>query len=308
MMVVSGGKRFSMVQLKYSLKSLDFLQYMHIYFGISLVVLSISFISLLLFQLRPGIDFTGGSLIELAIDAQVDPEELQADLADIANISNIQPSDGGIILRGKDISSEKNSQIQALIEANYGPVEEIRFETVGPTLGQELLRKTLYAVLLGSLAIMAYVAYQFKQLMYGACAILAMLHDTFIVIGIFSLLGHFYGVEVDTLFVTAILTTLSFSIHDTIVVYDRIRESLHRSGIEDFKAIVNKAIAETLSRSINNSMTIIFMLTALFLLGGESIRWFVFALLIGTITGTYSSTFTAAPLLVLWQRIQRRTE
>ena len=134
-----------------------------------------------------------------------------------------------------------------------------------------------------------------------------MFHDTFIVLGVFSLLGHFANIEVDTLFVTALLTTLSFSVHDTIVVYDRIRESLKRHPKAAFEDIVNLSVAETLGRSVNNSLTIIFMLVALFLLGGVTTRWFVLALLIGTISGTYSSTFTAAPLLVVWENwLQRR--
>jgi len=297
------------MKAKQYILTLDFLKFMPIYFGISLTVLSISIISLILFQLKPGIDFTGGSLLELSIESsegELLPETLQSDVEDFANISSVQPSEGNFIFRGQNLTSETNQQIQQVLSDKYGQVEELKFETVGPTLGKELLQKTLVAVVLGSIVIMTYVAYQFKELKYGVCAILAMFHDTLIVIGAFSLLGHFYNVEVDTLFVTAILTTLSFSIHDTIVVYDRIRESLHRSGISEFRPIVNKAIVETLSRSINNSMTIIFMLTALFLLGGDSIRWFVFALLVGTITGTYSSTFTAAPLLVLWEKFFKR--
>jgi len=135
---------------------------------------------------------------------------------------------------------------------------------------------------------------------------LAMFHDTFVMLGVFSLLGHFLGVEVDTLFVTAMLTILSFSVHDTVVVYDKIRDSQKRFPKANFVDLVDKAVTETLPRSINNSMTIIFMLVALWLLGGESIKWFAFALLIGTISGTYSSTFTAAPLLVIWKNLKKK--
>jgi preprotein translocase subunit SecF len=150
------------------------------------------------------------------------------------------------------------------------------------------------------------VAYRFKNFKYGISAVLAMFHDSLIVLGTFSLLGHFMGVEVDTLFVTALLTILSFSVHDTIVVYDRIRESLRNFPRAKFYDLVNKAVNETLARSINNSMTIIFMLLALWLMGGETTKWFVFALLIGTVTGTYSSTFTAAPLLILWDNLHQK--
>jgi preprotein translocase subunit SecF len=156
--------------------------------------------------------------------------------------------------------------------------------------------------------ILLYVAYRFRQLKYGICAIIAMFHDTLILLGSFSLLGHFANLEVDTLFVTAVLTTLSFSVHDTIVVYDRIRESLRRHPNASFEDIVSLSVAETLGRSLNNSLTIIFMLIALVLFGGVTTRWFVLALLIGTIAGTYSSTFTAAPLLVVWENIRNRKQ
>ncbi|MGB9613597.1 MAG: protein translocase subunit SecF, partial [Candidatus Margulisiibacteriota bacterium] len=154
--------------------------------------------------------------------------------------------------------------------------------------------------------ILLYVAWRFKDKKFGICAILAMFHDSLVLLGSFSLLGHFFGVEVDTLFVTAMLTILSFSVHDTVVVYDRIRESQKNLPHLPFEQLVNKAVTETLVRSLNNSLTIIFMLVALFLLGGETIRWFVAALLIGTISGTYSSPFTAAPLLVIWEQLKSK--
>jgi len=179
-------------------------------------------------------------------------------------------------------------------------VSEARFETVGATLGAELVRNTITGIAIAAFLILTYIAWRFKDRMYGVCAVLAMLHDMLILLGVFSILGHFFDVEVDALFVTAVLTILSFSVHDTIVVYDRIRESIRKYPKEDFIMLVNRAVSETLVRSLNNSLTIIFMLLALLLLGGESIRWFVFALLIGTLAGTYSSTFTAAPLVALW--------
>ena len=185
-------------------------------------------------------------------------------------------------------------------------MSELRYETVGPVMGRELLIKTLTALVLAAVGITLYIAYRFRSLKYGISAVLAMFHDTLVVIGVFSLLGRFFGVEVDTLFVTALLTIMSFSVHDTIVVYDRIREIAKKNSGTPYIDIVNKAVTETLSRSINNSMTIIFALLALWLLGGETIKWFVFALLIGTITGTYSSTFTAAPILVVWDQLAHR--
>jgi preprotein translocase subunit SecF len=175
------------------------------------------------------------------------------------------------------------------------------FEYVGPSIGQETIRKTVISIILAVTTLLIYISFTFKKLKYGVCAILAMLHDTFILLGSFSLLGHFYGIQVDLLFVTAVLTTLSFSVHDTIVVFDRIRE-LSRSSSEEVSNI-NQAITDTIVRSLNNSLTIIFMLLALLLMGAESTKYFILALLIGTVIGTYSSTFTAAPLLTIWSKL-----
>ncbi len=168
------------------------------------------------------------------------------------------------------------------------------------------MQKTLIAVALATVFILAYIAYQFKDKMYGICAVLAMFHDTLILLGSFSLLGKFFGVEVDTLFVTAVLTTLSFSVHDTVVTYDSIRNAARKKSRAKFLELINTAINQTLIRNLNNSLTIIFMLVALVLLGGQTIRWFVVALLIGTIAGTYSSTFIATPLLLVWKDLEER--
>ncbi len=284
----------------------NFIKFTPLYFLLSGLIILPGLISLALFGLKPGIDFTGGSLLELhfADNQTITQQNVQETLGDAYTFSSIQfTPDRSLIIRSQELSPEEHQQILSALSDHYGQVEEVRFEAVGPTLGQQLLQKTYVAIFLAATAILFYVAWQFKELKYGVCAVLAMLHDTLVVLGIFSLLGHFYGVEIDTLFVTAVLTILSFSVHDTIVVYDRIRESLRHHRGASYIQIVNKAIVETLSRSINNSMTIIFMLTALYLLGGSTTKWFVFALLIGTITGTYSSTFTAAPLLVAWERL-----
>jgi len=288
--------------------TINFARFIPLYFVISAIFIIPGIYSLINYGLRPAIDFTGGSLLE--VDIEVDPQptdsEIINSLTDIIEISSIQRTSNSFIIRTKPLTQDLNQLIQTTLTDQFGPVTEIQFESVGPTLGQELLRKTVFAIILAAVAILIYVAYQFKELKYGVSAIVAMFHDTLIVTGVFSLLGHFFPVEVDTLFVTAILTILSFSVHDTIVVYDRIRETLRRHSQASFEQIVNKAIAETLTRSVNNSMTIIFMLSALYLLGGTSIKWFVFALLIGTITGTYSSTFTATPLLVVWERLAKK--
>lgn len=288
---------------------MNWMKYKWLFFLISAIVLVPGIISLVLFGLKPAIDFTGGSLLEIRTEKELDTKEVEQLIKEKEfEVLSIQTSgENQILIRLQPIEKEQAEEIKAALSEKYEEEPtEVRFETVGPTLGRELIRKTIWAIILVSGAIMGYVAWRFKDLKFGVCAILAMFHDTLILLGTFSLLGYFFGVEVDTLFVTAILTILSFSVHDTIVVYDRIRESQKLLPQASFEDLVNKAVTETLSRSVNNSMTIIFMLLALLLLGGTTIKWFVAALLIGTIAGTYSSTFTAAPLLVVWDQIVKK--
>jgi len=287
------------------------MKYKYLFFAISLLFLLPSVYFLSRYGLKPSLDFTGGTLLEISIDpnenASVSTNILEKLIQPLADINSIQETgDNSYIIRAQEFDSQTNQEIQANIRNNLGEPTEIRFETIGPTLGKELIKKTIIGILLASSFILLYVATRFKNYMYGICAILAMLHDTFILLGVFSFLGFYASVEIDALFVTALLTILSFSVHDTIVVYDRIRESIKLYPKMDFTSIVNQAVTETLGRSVNNSLTIIFMLASLYLLGGQTTKWFVFALLIGTISGTYSSTFTAAPLLVLWQEIKSK--
>ena len=288
-----------------------FMRFKLLYFALSLAVILPGAWSLVRFGLRPAIDFTGGALIELEIQPHEGKQVTESALRDLVGqdvevYAVQQTGEGTVMLRTKPISEDQKLAFTDRVKEQLGGVVERRFESVGPTIGRELLQKTVMAVVIAALLILIYVAYRFKELKYGICAILAMFHDTLVILGSFSLLGHFLGVEVDTLFVTAVLTILSFSVHDTIVVYDRIRESRKRHPQAHYEEIVNLAVAETLGRSLNNSLTIIFMLTALLLFGGVTIRWFAAALLIGTVTGTYSSTFTAAPLLVVWENFKRR--
>ena len=205
----------------------------------------------------------------------------------------------------KPVDKEKKEEILKALEQEFGQLEEVRFETVGPTLGKELLQKTLYAASLSVLCILLFIGWSFKDWYFGMAAVLAMLHDFFVLLGSFSLLGHFLGIEVDSLFVTAVLTTMSFSVHDTIVIFDRIREKRKLNPKLSFETQANIALTETMVRSLNNSFTIVFMLLSLILLGGETIRWFIIALLIGTMAGTYSSPFVAAPILAVLQRLKK---
>lgn len=298
---------------------INFMRFKWLYFLMSALVLLPGIFSLIFWGLKPAIDFTGGTILELRFSSQ--PASRQGGQSAISNqqlkevveekgfaVSSIQTTgEMTYLIRLKPITKDEAASIKAALAEKFEEMpQELRFETVGPILGQELLIKTLVAIVLAAGFILGYVAWAFKETKFGVCAILAMFHDSLVLLGIFSLLGHFQGVEVDALFFTAMLTILSFSVHDTVVVYDRIRESQRKLPGVPFVDLVNKAVTETLSRSLNNSLTIIFMLAALWLLGGVTIKWFVFALLIGTISGTYSSTFTAVPLLVIWDQIQKR--
>ncbi|OGV96513.1 protein-export membrane protein SecF [Microgenomates group bacterium RBG_16_45_19] len=297
---------------------LNFMKYRTWYYLLSAVVILPGLILLFFGGFKPAIDFTGGSLLEIQLPPAfpLTDTQLAAYLPSTVTLAAVvHTQENTLVLRTSPLNKNQADLfryhlatasaelVNATTTAQLAPMTEIRFETIGPTLGQELLQKTVVALLLAGSAILAYIAYRFKNLKYGVSAILAMFHDSFVVISLFALWGYFYGVEVDTLFVTALLTILSFSVHDTIVVYDRIRESAKRFPSVPYVHLVNLALTETIGRSINNSLTIIFMLLSLLLFGGVTIRWFVMALLIGTISGTYSSPFIAAPLLIEWDRL-----
>ncbi|MBT4124203.1 MAG: protein translocase subunit SecF [Candidatus Pacebacteria bacterium] len=278
-----------------------------LFFLISAIVLVPGIFSLLTVGLKPAIDFTGGTLLELHIDKDINEEKWKELAGEELALQSVQTSAGdNFILRGKPVSEEIKQNFVNKVSEEVGEVEVIRFETVGPILGQELIRKMLWAGLILIVFILLYVAKQFSDISFGVSAILAMLHDSLVVLGSFSLLGYFSGIEVDVLFVTALLTTLSFSVHDTIVVFDRIRELNRKYPKYSFEEMADRAVSETLVRSLNNSITILVMLLSLVLLGGQSIRWFSVALLIGAVTGTYSSTFTAVPLLVEWNKRSKK--
>lgn len=290
---------------------INFMKWRWLYFLISGLVIIPGLISLVLFGLKPAIDFTGGALLEVAVSGErtLSTDEVRQTASQLVEVASVQATaQRTFIVRTPPIADQQKNTILAALNTAYpeAGLTEVRFETVGPSLGRELLLKTVVGIVLAATVIMVYVARQFHELKYGVSAIISMLHDSLVLLGIFSLLGRFAGVEVDVLFVTALLTTLSFSVHDTIVVYDRIRELKQKHKALSLTEIVNAAVLQTLSRSLNNSFTIIFMLLALVLLGGVTIRWFAVALLIGAITGTYSSTFTAAPLILVWEDLSSK--
>ncbi len=204
-------------------------------------------------------------------------------------------------------TSGKFGEIAAALQAALGPIDSQRtLTTVGPVISQELTQQAILLVILGSIGILAWMTFRFRDVKFGATALVALLHDVVVVVGTFAILGTFFRVEIDALFVTAMLTVIGFSVHDTIVVYDRIRENKSRHAGEPFEQIVNHSVLQTFGRSINTSLTVVVTLSALLLFGGAAIRYFVLALLIGIVSGTYSSIFNASPLLVVWQNWEDR--
>lgn len=279
---------------------MNWMKHISIYFFLSALIIIPGVISLARYGLKLSIEFTGGSRLTL-VSVKSSPEAVLQSFKDYSPAVELNDKDG-LTLKMKEVSQENAQKIVDSTKQYNPDIKITSFETIGPALGGETVKKTVNALVISSVILLAYISFAFKQVKYGVSAVLAMFHDTIVLIGSFSLLGHFFGVEVDLLFVTAVLTILSFSVHDTIVVYDRIRELSHKNKHVEYASLVNQAVTETMVRSLNNSLTIIFMLVALFLIGGETTKYFALALLIGTVTGTYSSTFTAAPLLIVWNK------
>jgi len=286
-----------------------FSKYIWVYVCISALVLIPGMYSLVRFGLRPSVDFTGGTLLEMKFSKSLPAGTIESiaksEQFPVITVQTIGGSSYGI--RAGVATDEEITKFQTAIASKTGETPELlKKDTVGPILGSELLFKSVVASLLAVTAILLYVAYAFKNIKFGVSAILALIHDVLVVFGSFSLFGHFFGIEVDTLFMTAFLTTMSFSVHDTIVIFDRIREYRKKDPRGNIRDLSDIALNETMGRSLINSFTIIFMLLALVLMGGESVKWFAVALLIGTITGTYSSPFVATPLVILWDYLENR--
>lgn len=279
---------------------INFLKYRWLYFLISAIVIGAGLFSIVKWGFRYSIDFTGGSNFEFQMNKIVQKEKIQK-ILDINKIPvvSLKLQERNIMLRTKVIDQNKESSLKKDLESKLKiKITVLRSETVGPILGKEAINKTLVASILAIIGILIYMSFAFKGFNFAFSAVLAMFHDLLVVVGTYSLLCHFFGAEVDTMFVTAVLTTMSFSVHDTIVIFDKIREYHGEQKTLEMKSAANQALTETMVRSLNNSMTIVFMLLALTTMGGSTIRFFILTLLIGTITGTYSSPFVATPILV----------
>ncbi|MBN1585761.1 protein translocase subunit SecF [Candidatus Uhrbacteria bacterium] len=295
--------------------TLPIIKYRNVWFALSVGLVAASIGLLLSFGLRFGIDFTGGSLMELSFESR-------PDIQDVRNLFGesgypevtVQPvGDSEMLIRLPTLTEEAHQEAVVGLKGRFGEVEELRFESVGPTIGTEMSRKAVWSLLLVLVGIAAYVAFAFRKVSrpvaswkYGLITLIAaLLHDVLIPLGVMAAIGHFFLVEINSSFIAAILTILGFSVHDTIVVFDRVRENLLKTS-GAFEDIVERSVNETLARSVNTSVTTLFPLLAIAVFGGETIRWFAVTLIVGLIAGTYSSICLASPLLVVFQKRNRR--
>ena len=282
-----------------------------IWLSFSGVLVALSIVAILTWGLKFGIDFTGGSLLELQFkgEKQLSAVEIRESLQGLnLNSLTVQPTENNsVILRFKDDSEDVHQRVIEKI-SSLAEIEELRYETVGPSIGKELKSKSFNTIFLVLIIIVLYIALVFKKVSkpvsswkYGIASIVALFHDIIIVLGVFAVLGKFFNTEINTPFIAAILTLLGYSVNDTIIIFDRIRENLPKSS-ENFMNTINKSINQTLVRSINTSFTTILVLLAIIMFGGNSIRDFVLALAVGIFIGTYSSIFVASPILVWFDK------
>lgn len=297
--------------------NLKVIKYRNIWLSVSGLMVAVSIVFLMLWGLKFGLDFTGGSLLEIKFSgSQPTVTALQAQLSgEVVSSLTVQPTEDSMILRFQE-SDEATHQVilgalEKMPEAQAG-LEEVRFEAIGPSIGQELRSKAFWLMIFVLVVVIIYIGFAFQKVSkpvaswkYGVTAIIALFHDILITVGVFALLGKFYGVEINTSFVVALLTVLGYSVNDTIVVFDRTRENLPKSATS-FAETVNTSLNQTFVRSINTVITTLLALLAVLFFGGDSVRDFVLALIVGIFCGAYSSIFVASPLLVVWERWQQR--
>lgn len=284
----------------------NFMKFRPFFYFFSGTLILISAFSIIKWGFKPSIDFAGGTVWQVTFSRQVSNDNItKVFIADHLTLESINNSGKTYTLKFKNISANDKTELETGLKKMDPNFTEQSFETLGPSLGKELLNKTITAIILSAICLLIFIGTRFKDFTFGVGAIVSMLHDGFILIGAFSILGHFFGAELDALFVTALLTTLSASVHDTVVTFDRMRELRRKNFKMDWVELANQAVSEVIVRSLNTSMTVIFMLTALVLLGGASTKWFSLALLIGVICGVYSSTGIAIPT-VLFLKLKKK--
>jgi len=272
------------------------------------IVILIGIVSLATFGLKAGIELSSGSMMTVGFKQEVNQGELKQELASLGYTNAIiqRTGEGDFLLRLPELSDETRAELEAGLAAKFGAFEVKEFAKVSPLVATETTRNTAIAVAIAGIGILLYVTWAFRKmpdpLRYGTCAIIALVHDVLVVVGIFSILGHILGWEINLMFITGILAVIGYSVNDTVIIFDRIRENLLKAATSDFEVVVNNSLVETLGRSLNTSLTTLFVVLALLLFVGASIQNFAVVLLIGITAGTYSSICIAAPLLVVWGR------
>ncbi|MBI4280714.1 protein translocase subunit SecF [Candidatus Uhrbacteria bacterium] len=290
---------------------LPIIRYRKIFFVFSGLLIAAALLALGMWRLRLGTDFVGGSLLEVRWPgAAPAASDLRAALDPLLerDFAVQQGAENNTILRSQALSEEKHQEVLTKLKERHGTFDELRFDSIGPVIGRELIRKSIWALVMVLVGILLYIAWSFRKVSrpvaawkYGVITILTGFHDVIIPLGLFSVLGKWFDLEVNASFVAAILTVLGYSINDTIVVLDRVRENL-AAGLSDFEATVEKSVNQALARSLNTILTTLLALVAVFFFGGETTKHFVLALIVGIATGAYSSIFIASPLLVVWHR------
>ena len=276
------------------------------YFAISAVLVVGSAIALAALGLNAGIDFVGGSEITLEFEQVVTPSEVASEIADLGYGGDVEESQDNILVRTVRLDAGDKASLKAGLVAEFGPLEEKGFENVDPVIAEETARVAGIAVAISAVGILVYLTWAFRRmprpLHYGACAVIALLHDVVIVLGVFAILGSILNWEINLMFITGVLAVIGYSVNNTVVVFDRIRENLQRGISPNFEVVVNGSLVETLSRSLNTSLTTLVVVLALVLFVGVSIQNFAVVLLIGVIAGTYSSLFVAPQILAVWEK------
>ncbi|OGZ18920.1 MAG: protein-export membrane protein SecF [Candidatus Nealsonbacteria bacterium RBG_13_42_11] len=293
---------------------ISFLKYKNIYYVFSGILLIASLASILFFGLRFGIDFLGGSILEVDFEVRPENQIIQEKIQDL-NLGEtiIQPTgEKGVILRFREIDETAHQQVIAKLNEISATTEK-RFESIGPTIGKELRQKTIILIVVSLMALLIYIAIAFRKVsrpvsswQYGIVSIFTLFFDILIPVGLFAFLGKFYNTQFNIPIITALLTILGYTINDKVIIFDRIRENLLRSRKENFEDLVNESLNQTLSRSLSTGTCTLLVLIAIFFLGGETLKYFALTLIVGIVSGTYSSIFLAAPLLVTWLKLRKK--
>lgn len=286
------------------------------FLGLSTALMLTSIALLFIPGPKLSIDFTGGTMMEISLPEGTEKSAVEEVLSTfesevpLGNIALSQTKDNSIIMRMRDISNDEHIALQQHLRNEIGQVRELQFTTIGPTVGSSLKQRSFWALTIAAVAIVLYIAFAFRKVprklspwRFGIIAVVTLIHDVLITVGIFILISQVTAFEFDTLFITALLTIIGYSVNDTIVIFDRIRDNLQEQGRkEPFADVADRSLSQSIMRSINTSVSTLIMLSCLFILGSESVRWFVLTLIVGALIGTYSSLFLATPLLVYWKK------